>query len=121
LPVQDSTCKETLSADSQRLVKSLSGGDLSRTAAAGAPAFSREGRGPSICAPYAALPPQGSTEGRLFSPFPRQYVNRRRVDNAIRLGLYTVDDATPTPPMLKTTSAPASAPGRSSARYPHSW
>ena len=106
-------------ADPQRLVKSLSGGDLSR--AAGVPAGPpRERRVPAVCPAAAAGPSPGSTEAtslRLFSPFPRQYVNKRRVDNAIRLGLYTVDGATAAAPTLKTTSASG---GRSSARHPHS-
>ena len=91
---------ETAEGDCHRLTKSLSGGDLSRTAA-----VSRDRR----TTPAAVLPTSESTS-RLFSPFPRQYVNKRRVDNAIRLGLYTVDD---TAGPQKTTS------GRS-ARYPHS-
>ena len=32
-----------------------------------------------------------SDTARQFSPFPRQYVNKRRLDSAIRLALYTVD------------------------------
>jgi len=48
---------------------------------------------------------------RLFSPFPRQYVNRRRVDHAIRLGLYAADDTTTAGPQRATTS------GHRSSRY----
>jgi len=56
----------------------------------------------------AAAAPEPSS--RQFSPFPRQYVNKRRVDNAIRLGLYTVDDTSV--PVQKTTSGgrPARSP-----------
>ena len=89
-----------------RLQKSHSGGELCRL-----------GR----TAGAAAVPLASDCSPRLFSPFPRQYVNKRRLDNAIRLGLYTVDDASAA--SSATTSGPqrsAAASGARPARYPHS-
>ena len=93
---------ETAEVGCLRLTKSHSGGDLTRA---------RAGPGDRRSVPAMAPPSTAETTSRLFSPFPRQHFNKRRVDNAIRLGLYTVDDMTAAP--HKTTS------GRS-ARYPHS-
>jgi len=94
---------ETAETDCLRLTKSLSGGDLTRA---------RTGPADRRSVPAVVPPPTAAeTTSRLFSPFPRQHFNKRRVDNAIRLGLYTVDDTSAVP--HKTTS------GRS-ARYPHS-
>jgi len=93
---QDSTTGDPGETDRLTLTKSLSGGDLS-------------GSGDRRTTQAAPLTTSESTS-RLFSPFPRQHVNKRRVDNAIRLGLYTVDD---------TAGTQKTATGRS-ARYPHS-
>jgi len=93
-----------------RLTKSLSGGDLSQTRTRG---VSDRRSTPAAGLPTAAIAvPTTEPSCRMFSPFPRQHFNRRRVDNAIRLGLYTVDDTTTGP--HKATAA------RPDGRYPHS-
>ena len=81
--------------DCLRLKKSRSGGDLCR------PGSSQTGASQSV----------ETTTSRLFSPFPKQYVNRRRVDTAIKLGLYTVDD---------TTTGPQKTASGRSGRHTHS-
>jgi len=91
------------------LTKSLSGSDLC-------------GPGERRTSPAGVLPspggvtPTSETGSRLFSPFPIQHVNKRRVNNAIRLGLYTVDNVTPP----TATAGPQKTTSGRPARYPHS-